>query len=148
MSKIVRWETPFTETKYPSVAPIVTSTANQWNNVKLIVMPQGTDKYPKYLVSFGEVIAFTCFEEAAAPERDFTSAMFEEENLCAYQYLDSPWLKSCEAWVQHYHFPNESVLSYHYLIFGGDNNIEVITTNIPTIEVVEEKTTLKMECEV
>ncbi len=148
MSKLVRWETPFTDTQFPSVALTVTSTVNQWDNVKAIVMPQGTDKYPKYLVSFGEVIAFTCFEEAHAPERDFASATVEEENLCAYQYLDSPWLKSYDAWIQHYHFPNESVLSYHYLIFGGDNNIEVITTNIPTIEMVEDKTVLQIEQEV
>jgi hypothetical protein len=148
MPKIVRWETPFTNTQFPSVALLVTSTPNQWNNVQTIVMPQGTDKYPKYLVSFGEVIAFTCFEEAHAPERDFTSAMLEEKNLCAYLYLDSPWLKSYEAWIQHCHFPNDLVSSYHYLIFGGDNNIEVITTNIPTIEVVEEKTTVKIEYEV
>lgn len=147
MSKLVRWETPFTDTQFPSVALIVTSEFNQWNNVKAIVMPQGTDKYPKYLVSFGEVIAFTCFEEAHAPERDFASATVEE-NLCAYQYLESPWLKAYEPWIQHYYFPNESVSTFHYLIFGGDNNIEVITTNIPTIELVKEKTTLKIECEV
>ncbi|MGC2235512.1 MAG: hypothetical protein WA584_05100 [Pyrinomonadaceae bacterium] len=148
MSKIVRWETPFTDTQFPSVALIVTSTANQWNNVRAVIMPQGIYKYPKYLVNFGEVIAFTCFEEADAPERDFTSAMLEEKNLCAYQYLDSPWLKSYEAWIEHCNFPNESVSSYHYLIFGGDNNIEIITTNIPTIEVIEERTVLKMECEI
>lgn len=148
MSRIIRWETPFTDTQFPSVALIATSTINQSNNVKMIVMPQGTDKYPKYLVSFGEVIAFTCFEEAHAPERDFTSTMIEEENLCAYLYLDSPWLKSYQAWIEHYHFPNDSIQSFHYLIFGGDNNIEVITTNKPTIELIEEKTALRVECEI
>jgi hypothetical protein len=147
MSKLLRWDTPFTETQFPSVALIVTSTLNQWNNVKVVVMPQGTDKYPKYLVSFGEVIAFTCFEEAHAPERDFASATIDENKLCAYQYLDSPWLESYDPWIEHISFPNEKLPSFHYLIFGGDNNIEVITTNNPTIEVIEEKTMVKIEYE-
>src|SRR5215204_3695388 len=109
MSKLVRWETPFTNTRFPSVALIVTSGSDSWNNVKALVMPDGTDKYPKYLVRFGEVIAFTCFEEAYAPERDFSSVIIEEREICAYQYFDSPWIKTYGEWVEHMSFPNEPV---------------------------------------
>jgi hypothetical protein len=145
MSKLVRWETPFTNTKFPSVALIVTSASDKWNDVKALVMPLGTDKYPKYLVSFGEVIAFTCFEEAHAPERDFSSATMEERELCAYQYFDSPWIKTYEDWVKHTSFPNEPVPLFHYLIFGGDNNIEVVTTTVPTLRKIEQSEILQME---
>ena len=145
MSKLVRWETPFTNTKFPSVALIVTSASDRWNDVKALVMPDGTDRYPKYLVSFGEVIAFTCFEEAYAPERDFSSSAVEEPGLCAYQYFDSPWIKSYENLVEHVSFPNKPAPLFHYLIFGGDNNIEVVTIKVPTIRKSERPEILQME---
>jgi len=147
MSKLVRWETPFTEIQFPSVGLIITTKADDADILKAVVAPKGIDTYPKYLVTFGEVVAFTCFEEAHAPERDFVSASIEEENLCAYEYLDSPWLKTYAAWSPFY-FGNETSSFYHYLIFGGDNNIEVITPNRPTIDAVEEKTILQIEREV
>lgn len=112
--------------------------------MKAIVAPQGFDKYPKYLANFGEVIAFTCMEEAHAPERDFVFATVEEGNLCAYEYLDSTWLKSYEAWIPFFTGDDTSSF-YHYLIFGGDNNIEVITPNQPTIDIIKERTVLKIE---
>ena len=144
MSKLVRWGTPFTETQFPSVGLIIAIEADETDILKAIVAPQGIDVYPKYLVNFGRVIAFTCFEEAHAPERDFASATIEEENLCAYEYLDSAWLKFYDAWKPIY-FGNETDSFYHYLVFGGDNNIEVITPNKPTIEIVEEKTILQIQ---
>lgn len=148
MPKIIRWQTPFTDVKFPSVALGVTNSFGKWNDVTAVVMPQGTDKYPKYLVKFGEVIAFTCFEEANAPERDFTFENLEEKNLCAYQYLDSPWLKSYKPWIEHFNFHNDPVEANHYLIFGGDNNIEIITTNEPTIEIIKEKIIVKLEYDI
>jgi hypothetical protein len=150
MAKLIRWDTPFTNSFYPSVVLLATPfplMSKKGVGVKAVVAPDGVDKYPKYLVNFGEVIAFTCFEEAHAPERDFASATVEEERLCAYEYLDSPWLKSYAAWSPFF-FGNETDSFYHYLIFGGDFNIEVVTPNKPTIEIVEEKTILQIEREV
>jgi hypothetical protein len=147
MSKLIRWDTPFTETQFPSVGLIITTEADEADILKAIVAPKGIDTYPKYLVTFGKVIAFTCFEEAHAPERDFASATIEDDKLCTYEYLDSPWLESYSGWRSIY-FGNETSLFYHYLIFGGDNNIEVITPNRPTIDIVEEKTILQIQREV
>ena len=147
MSKLIRWETPFTDEQRPSVGLIITTKEEETDILQAIVAPKGIDVYPKYLVTFGEVIAFTCFEEAHAPERDFASAEFVEEKVCAYEYLDSPWLKSYSGWLPIY-FGNETDSFYHYLIFGGDNNIEVITPNRPKIEVIEEKTILQMQREI
>ena len=101
-------------------------------------------KYPKYLVDFGEVIAFTCMEEGFCPTRDFGSATIEDRNLSAYQFIDSPWVKSYEVGF----IGNRFGKFFHYLIFGGDNNVEVVTPNIPKIDVIEKKTVLKIEYEV
>ena len=147
MSKLICWDTPFTNKQRPSVGLIITTEVDETDILKIIVAPKGIDAYPKYLVTFGEVIAFTCFEEAHAPERDFASATIEDENLCAYEYLDSPWLQSYEAWKPIY-FGNETSSFYHYLMFGGDNNVEVITPNRPTIDVIEEKAILQIQREV
>ena len=90
MSKLIRWDTPFAETRFPSVGLIITTKPNGEDILKAVVAPKGLDIYPKYLVTFGAVIAFSCFEEAHAPERDFALVPAEEEKLCAYEYLNSP----------------------------------------------------------
>jgi len=152
MSKIVRWETPFTDAFYPSVVLLATpfpSFSKKGLSAKVIIAPDGIDKYPKFLVNFGEVLAFTCMDEACCPERDFSSAAFDEKItgakfVCALQWLDSPWLKSYEGC----HDPESEGKFSHYLIFGGDYNVEVITQNLSEIKVVEDKHILEMQCEV
>lgn len=146
LAKLVRCETLFTEIERPSVG-LLLKTKPDGTDLLSAIVAKSIDKYPKYLVQFGEIVAFTCFEEAYSPRRDFDQAVVEEENLCAYQYLNSPWLKSYEGWQPF--FSGGKVESFkHYLIFGGDNNIEVITPNIPKIEKVEEKRILKFEIEI
>ena len=152
MSKIVRWETPFTDAFFPSVILLATFfpiSSKEVNGVKVVVAPDGVDKYPKYLVDFGEVITFTCMDEGCCPQRDFGSATFDEtitsaKFVCSMQWFNSPWLKSYEGC----HDPYSEGKFSHYLIFGGDNNIEIITQNTPTIRVVQQKEVLKMESEV
>lgn len=150
MSRIVRWETPFTDAFYPSVVLLATPfppTSRKGVGVKAIVAPDGIDKYPKYLVDFGEVIVFTSMDEACCPKRDFDSAIdetLEGKNLCAFQWLNSPWLKSYEGCFD----PYSEGKFFHFMIFGGDNNVEVITQNVPKIESIEAEEVLKMECEV
>lgn len=144
MSKIVRWNTPFTDSPYPAVEFLTTIEKDKYNVLKVLVAPLGIDEYPKYLLDFGQVIAFTCMEEAHAPERNFDSASITETNLSAYQWIDSPWLKSYEPQI---HFISSGHLGYfsHYLIFGGDNNVEVITPYKPSIELIEQKRLFKVE---
>ena len=112
-----------------------------------MVAPDGLETYPKYLVTFGNVIAFTCMEEAFCPPRDFDSTTFDEKNLSAYQYLESPWLKAYEN-GQHSLSGSHPGPYYHYVIFGGDNNIEVITPNVPTVDCLDAKEVLLIEYEV
>ena len=143
MSKLIRWNTPFTTSQFPSVGLLITPGPDWADRVRALVAPNGVDQYPKYLVDFGEALAFTCMEEANAPEMDFVSAELNENKLCAYIFLDSPWLRSYEP--QRYFVRANEVTFSHYLIFGGDNNIEVITPDQPTIETIYQKTKLKFE---
>jgi hypothetical protein len=145
--KLVRWETPFTEVERPSVGLLLKTKLDGTDLLSAIVAPEGVDKYPKFLVYFGEIVAFTCFEEAYSPRRDFDEATTEDYNLCAYQYLHSPWLESYEGWQPFFSAGKVESFS-HYLILGGDNNIEIITPNVPKIEKVDEKRTLKFEIEI
>lgn len=152
MSRIVRWETPFTDVFYPSVVLLATpfsSFSGKDIGAKAVVAPDGIDKYPKSLVDFGEVIAFTSMDEGCCPERDFSFATFDEaitnaEFVCSMQWLNSPWLKSYEGC----HGPLSEGKFSHYLIFGGDNNLEILTKNDPMIQVIEQKVVLKMESEI
>ena len=104
MSRIVRWETQFTDAFYPSVVLLATPFplfSGRGVGAKVVVAPDGIDKYPKYLVDFGEVIVFTSMDEGCCPERDFSSATFDEaitsaKFVCSMQWLNSPWLKSYE----------------------------------------------------
>ena len=147
MAKIIRWDTPFTDRLFPSVRLLIMTEREGADILKAVVAPEGTDHYPKYLVDFGEFIAYMCMEEAWCPERNFDSTMLEENNLSAYQYLDSPWLRSYER-GRGFIDRGPSAPFLHYLIFGGDFNVEVITSAVPTIEVVEQKGVLRIEYEV
>ena len=144
MPKLIRWQTPFTDRRDSSVGLLISTNPDGTDILKAVIAPDGLDEYPKYLVNFGNVIAFICREEAFSLERDFESTMFEERNLCAYQYLDSPWLKSYEdgrCFIAGGH-PGPF---YHYLIFGGDNNVEVITPNVPSMEIIEKSGVIVVE---
>lgn len=152
MSKIIRWETPFTDAFYPSVIPIATPYplfSKKGTAAKVVVAPDGIDKYPKFLVDFGDVIVFNSMDEGCCPERDFGSALFDEaitsaKFVCCLQWLDSPWLKSYEGC----HDPHSEGKFSHYLIFGGDTNIEIITQYDPTIRVIDQREVLIFESEI
>jgi hypothetical protein len=146
MSKLVRWETPFTESRFPS-AIVITSSAQQTDEplpLLALVAPAGVDKYPKYLVDFGRVVAFTCMEEAYSPRNEFEVAEDENPDLCAYLFPDSPWLVSYDQ-LRYFYSAEVVEQFFHYLIFGGDNNIEVITPNVPTIRAISRSEVLRIE---
>ena len=138
MSKLIRWNTPFTDEFGPSVGLFIfPDHEDKRDLLTAIVTPEGTDKYPKYLVRFGGVLGFTCLEEAFAPERGYTHAPIEtDEKICAWQWIDSPWLESYMEGAPLFGYTE----LFHYIIFGGDNIVEVITSNPPEIERVDQET--------
>jgi hypothetical protein len=143
MSKLIRWETPFSKAVLPSVILLnLTDVYKSTDLLTLIVAPDGIDKYPKYLAKFENIIAFTCMEEAYSPEREYSKVEAEEVS-CAYEWIDSPWLKAYEQ-GEHFIAGGKTKPFYHYVIFGGDNNVEIITPNRPFIEIISEKTTINI----
>ena len=147
MSELVRWETPFTEAQWPSVVAMITRGPKGEYLLEAVISPAGIDEYPKYLVQFGEVVAFSSMEEMHFPDHDFREAKVAEEKLCAYRFLGSAWL---EAYNQGEYFlfnvdgGNSEVLS-HFVISGGDDILQVVTKNEPHITVVNEPTVRTVE---
>jgi len=141
MSKLTRWDAPFADKFLPSVTLVTSS-----HGSVTVIVADAIDKYPKYQVSFDRVIAFTCMEEMHSP-RDFADVNIPEGKVCAFIWEDSPWLSSYEQGV---HFVEEGnpVPLFHYLIFGGDNNVEIITASKPTVSVVNEKTLIAVHYQI
>ncbi len=139
MSKrFVRWETPFTDKRWPS-ATVMTGPNHPNYDLEVVVAPFGIDSYPKYIVNFGDVVAFSCMEEMHFPERDFGEAECDEEGLAAYEFLDSAWLESYrkgDYFLFNTDGGKEEQLK-HFLIVGGDNNVEVVTKYTPTFRQVD-----------
>lgn len=136
--KIIRWDTPFTDTRWPSVILITVPTGDNYP-VEVIVSPGGIEEYPKYIINFGDVIAFSCMEEAHFPERDIAEAECLEEGLSAYEFIGSTWLESYkngDGFLFNINDEDQEELR-HFLIFGGDNNVEVITKNAPTFRRID-----------
>ncbi|MGE3465442.1 MAG: hypothetical protein AB7J13_00800 [Pyrinomonadaceae bacterium] len=145
MSEFVRWETPFTETEYPSVVVMTNRGQNGEYLVEAVVAP--TDKYPKYLIEFGDVVGFSAMEEMHFPDHGFRDAKITEERLCAYRILDSPWLESYSKgnyFLFNIDGGDNEKLS-HFIIFGGDDFLQVVTKNEPKITVVNEPTVRTIE---
>ena len=149
--RLVRWETPFCNGRWPSVYLIKEDRSGDFEQLLAIVRPSGFEEYPKYIVHFGVILAFTSMEECGAP-RDFSRVECPKEEICSYEYIGSPWLGSYDGMEYFRNGPkddktNEPLKLRHYLIFGGDNNIEVISPNIPRIEIVTGPRTLNLKCE-
>jgi len=132
MKKLVRWETPFTDCEFPSVLVYTSFGESRKFLLNAVVSPNGLDRYPKYLIDFGEALAFANFEEACAPKRDFSYVESDKNWSSASEYLNSPWLESYGPMFSRKENPLR-----HFLIFGGDSNLEVVTPKVPTFESIE-----------
>lgn len=142
MPKFIRWDTPFSDSKFPSVGLLSYWESKCDDQLQAVVAPDGIDRYPKYLVTFTRVIAFTCLEEMLCPELYMGPKIIMEPGLSAYECLESPWLKS-------YTGVNSNFDPlHHYAIYGGDNNVEVVTQAVPTVETIGESRTTRLECRI
>jgi hypothetical protein len=138
---LIRWDVPFAEARDPSVSLI----AEQGGDAAtLVVAPSGIDRYPKYLVRFGKVIALLCYEEAFAFDRGYRALSGIEPNCCAYLWTDSPWMQSYRK--------GADVLDWkdlqHYLVCGGDSIVELIASGQPKVEWLDEKRVIETKYEV
>jgi hypothetical protein len=134
MSRIVRWETPFVDEFYPSVLTVMYPTPGAIHARAFV-----SNKLNKwYSIKFGSVLVCNVMDEGCCPSRDFTDAVFDpaiEDGrfVTSFKWLDSPWLKAYEPC----HDPFSKSKFSHFLIFGGDHNVEVITSNEPIIQLME-----------
>jgi hypothetical protein len=152
VSRLAVWETPVTYAFYPSVTLIVhpfNLQSRKQVRARVIVAPDGIDKYPKYLIDFGESIVATHMDESCCPKKDFANVVLEmdveeDKYIAAFQWLGSPWLKSYEPCFDPYGKEKYG----HYLIFGGDSNVEVISCETPRIEKVDAPVLLSLNAEI
>lgn len=140
-SKLVRWDLPFAEARYPSVSLI---TEEGDSGVVVLVAPEGIDKYPKYLVHVQLVIALLYYEEAFAFDRGYRTLERTEDGLCAYQWMDSPWLQAYRDGKEIFEWESLS----HYLLFGGDNIVEIVLSGELTVERIDSKMILETKHEI
>jgi hypothetical protein len=140
---LAAWPTPFSESEWPSVVLIVDSHGDRTATV--VVAPEGIDRYPKYLVRFEAVLSCSVEEEAHGTA--FDSAWSPGEPLrkgCTALWADSPAL----AYESYIPFLGLSGPVRHYLVFGGDNNVGVVSAKVPTISAIEGPLKLHVEYEV
>jgi hypothetical protein len=140
MSENSTWETPFTTAAHSSVGIIVEAEGD--STAIVVVAPDGIDRYPKYLVRFTSVYAFTCEEEADSPN-DFGQTDSEQGHY-AYKWLSSPYVQSYSRLYPDIPFRGGSDKLTHYVFLGGDNVISVVSADIPTIETIDSPTTMQV----
>src|SRR5687768_2005089 len=140
---VLVWDTPFSSKLFPSAMLLV----DAWDRVLVVVAPVGIDKYPKYLVRFSAVYAFTSEEEGYSPNI-FNSAELEwpTDKDCSFVRDWSPCVKAYD-WAVPDIMPFRGGMGpvRHYFIYGGDSVISVVTADPPTVEEITETTALELK---
>jgi len=143
-SDLIRWDVPFAIGLWPSVA-VISDPDN--SKVVLVVRPLAFGNYPRYLVSFRDVVTLFCYEETCAIERDWGSLTRSEYDLCAYRWITSPWLEHYRV-LEDIKFSKSEEKLHHHILIGGDTIVEVIALGEPQVERVDQKMTIEVKCEV
>src|SRR5688572_24808183 len=108
-------------------------------------MPEGLERYPKYLIRFSAVYAFSSEEEAGGSEYKISNpAAAELQPSCTWIWADSPHAAGYESWAPTRMRGGSGPIA-HYMVFGIDNNIGVVTGNAPSIEKLDGPTTLDLK---
>ncbi len=122
------------------------SDENDTDLITTIVAPDGLDDYPKYSIYFGDVLEFSSYEEACAPEKQYQNLDFCK-GLSSYQWLDSPSIIAYRRHpITHSQKGNNSL--NHYVLFGIDNIVEVVTQNQPKITKINEPTLITIDLKI
>ena len=126
---IVRWKTPFADGAEYGVRYLADPV--RYDMVHVVVDTSGPEQYPKHIVSFDPVIALRTTDETY----DVRTLPFvrKAHHARSYEWLESAWKESVS---------NDIAEAYHgrpirhFMIYGGEMGIEVLTTSEPTIEPV------------
>ena len=109
----------------------------------LVVAPTGIDQYPKFIVRSQHVIAVLSYEEAFAFDRGYRGLAGIDDGLCAYRWIDSPWLQSYRRGADIFGWASLQ----HYVVLGGDSIVELVAADEPTIYRLESKQLLTLQHE-
>lgn len=135
MSRLVPWDTPFAGAFYPSVISAFAQSFERSADSLMVVIGLG-ESYPRYLIDFENVLVAHSLDEACAPQLPFPESQVSSVRSCSWQWLDSPTIKSYQGC--HYTADGEEAEILHFLIFGGDHIVEVVTKSQPLIAKVTE----------
>jgi len=141
MNKLISWKTPFTESSFPSVGLYLEYGEYETDLVTAVVAPDGIDEYPKFLLKFGEVLEIKYYEEGCTPDRGYEKLLDEVKGLSAYEWLGSPSVDSYQDLDSHRKLR-------HFILFGADNILEVVTANSPEITKLSGPSKIKIELNV
>ena len=145
---LVSWDVPFADWREMSVWVIA---EGDFESFTVVVAPLSQkhpkDNYPKYLIRFESMIAFLTYEESALLDRyggHLSSLSGWESGVPAYQWVSSPWAKSCRGYAELRRWSEPR----HYLILGDDSIVEVVSSHEPKIERVDAKRIIEVRHEV
>ncbi len=141
------FETPFARDRWPSVFLIPERLGD--GTVTVVVAPDGLDKYPKYLVDFSAVWAFSCEEEAGG--LSYAGGLIGRDPDvvgCSYIWRDSPQAAEYDTFVPHMAIHGGRGPVVHYVFFGGDYDVGVVAAEPPVIHVVDGPQSLAVTHEV
>jgi len=142
MNRLIPWGLPFITDVFPSVGMYVEHGDEEADLVCAIIAPDGIDKYPKYIVQFGEVLEFSCYEEGCSPVKEYDSLLGDMKGVNPLEWLGSPSIESYKGFVG----VNEKLR--HFIILGADNNLEVVTSNEPKISKIDSPKKINIELNV
>ena len=136
--KLSLWETPFSNSRLPSVGLYIEHGEDETDLVSAIVAPDGIDQYPKYLISFGEALEFSCYEEGCCPDRGYEALIEYPQKTCGFKWIGSPSVEAYQALM------GDSQLN-HYLIIGADNIVEVVSGGAPIVTTIDSPTEIEVK---
>ncbi len=138
-----RWKLPFANSLHPSVSLIIPP--NSVDRLIVVVMPQGLEEYPGYILDFKRAHFTIAYDESCAKPTD--PYWFEQQkqagNSCAYIWHNSPLvrLQSGIGCPQ----SNDITKLKHYLLLGGDSIVEVLAYEEPQLKQFNKPERLIME---
>lgn len=140
--KFVRWDAPFADAERPSVY-VLGDEQDDSRSLTVLVAPGGTEVYPKYLVRFSVVYAYLSEEEGRwfKPHEQPEPWTLPRDARCAFLCTSgSEW------WAAYggQFLDLEGVEPAHFVLLGGDNEVEVFAATAPEIEMLSSPGTLTL----
>lgn len=125
MSKLIAWETPFSSASFPSVFVLV-------ERLDGAIVRVNADQ--QWKIQFQYVAGLKVCDESYDDNTRF-HIEGSEQALCSYLWKDSPWLNEFN--TEHAEAVEAGELK-HYVLLGGDYNVEILALGDVAIKLVEE----------